>query len=301
MSSDTSFLVGLLDEPGTPGVNLEDFQGPHGQSLRRWQELGFIGNDPFFHPAPSCPHCGEGTPYRLDGRFVCSACASSIDEGHLCLWTVDTAAFLGWLANRWGLRGGVVCIEENLWHLGSGTLDGDVIDCFFRRRGPLSSIGSRTLAARRSAWVLFGGLAPIEPAHPGHRCVSLLDVLLDGEDLRVVDLASFPHGRREVRFDAESGALWIGSRLLGEVRSGSREFHFLACLAERLDTTVPYSDLKREVLSRSGGRDETDEATFCHKLKNRIKKHFVPEIGEFLVATHRGDGYRLRARGERLV
>ena len=58
---------------------------------------------------------------------------------------------------------------------------------------------------------------------------------------------------------------------------------------------MPYRDLKRAVLARTGGRSETDEATFCQKLKSRIKEKYVHGIDRLVVTTNKGDGYRLRA------
>jgi hypothetical protein len=57
---------------------------------------------------------------------------------------------------------------------------------------------------------------------------------------------------------------------------------------------VPYADLKHEVLRRSGSADTTEEATFCQKLKSRLKKG-LPAIDRLVVTTNKGDGYRLRA------
>src|SRR5206468_7313793 len=99
-----------------------------------------------------------------------------------------------------------------------------------------------------------------------------------------------------VRFDVGTGSLFVDDRLLGEVPLSSKEFFFLRYLAEHLDAFVAYADLKREVLRRSGSRDTTEEATFCHRLKNRIKKRWVAEIDRLLVTTNKADGYRLRAR-----
>jgi hypothetical protein len=65
-------------------------------------------------------------------------------------------------------------------------------------------------------------------------------------------------------------------------------------LAADPDQFVSYHDLKRDVLSHSGSTDTTDEATFCQKLKSRIKAKWVPRIDDLLATTNKGDGYRLR-------
>jgi hypothetical protein len=113
-----------------------------------------------------------------------------------------------------------------------------------------------------------------------------------------VTLASLLEPSGIVRFETHSGVIRVGDALLGEVPVGSREFHLLACLAEQLDHFVPYSDLKKEVLRRTGGSGEIDEATFCQKLKSRIKARYVPGIDQLLATTNKGDGFRLRAAVE---
>ena len=75
---------------------------------------------------------------------------------------------------------------------------------------------------------------------------------------------------------------------------GGREYHFLACLASRLDHFVAYADIKRDVIARSGTADTTAEETFCQGLKSRIKKKYVPRIDRVVATTNKADGYRLR-------
>jgi hypothetical protein len=82
---------------------------------------------------------------------------------------------------------------------------------------------------------------------------------------------------------------------VGEVPVGGREFWFLRALAREVDRFAGYADLKGEVLRQSGGADATDEATFCQKLKSRIKARYVRSIDRLVVASNKGDGYRLRA------
>jgi hypothetical protein len=104
------------------------------------------------------------------------------------------------------------------------------------------------------------------------------------------------HGR--VRFDRDTGALVVGATLVGEVPLGSREWAFLDCLFVQRDQFVPYRDLKRAVLQCTGGSGDVEDATFCQKLKSRIKQRYVPGIDRLVVTTNKGDGYRLRAEGE---
>src|SRR5436190_1163694 len=48
----------------------------------------------------------------------------------------------------------------------------------------------------------------------------------------------------------------------------------------------------------SGRTDTTEEATFCQKLKSRIKERSVPRIDELLVTSNKGDGYRMKGNWE---
>lgn len=298
MSSSVELLLGLLDIGDAPGVSHEDFAGPHGAAVRAWQQQGFISVTPGAHPVSGCPHCGEGAPYHLEDRVLCNRCRSTIDPPWNQLWPFDREAFFRWLASALGLRGEVRLIEVALWQLGTRGTGADQCEVFYRRCGPLSPREHTRLHAYRSALVLFGQTP--SPSSDGFRgdTLSLLDVLEGTELLSVRDLGELRGSRGRVRFDAQSGALWCGETWLGEVPVGSKECAFLERLAADLDAFVPYADLKRAVLRQTGSVDSTEEATFCQKLKNRIKRNHIPEIDRLLVTTNKGDGYRLRAHGE---
>ena len=120
---------------------------------------------------------------------------------------------------------------------------------------------------------------------------------MDGS-LSVAEPGQLLRGRGNVRFDAHSGALWVGGACLGEVPLGSREYHFLACLARWIDRFVAYADIQRDVLRDAGGADATEEATFCQGLKSRIKRRWVPAIDLLVATTNKADGYRLREYAE---
>lgn len=289
------FLVGLLDLDGDPFVTFGDLIGPHGEVLRAWQRLGVVSREPGVHPAPCCPYC-DGTPYRLGDRHLCNACRSLVDPRHLLAWPVDRASFLRHLAERLHLRGGVRPVEDRLWQLGTGQAEGAAVECFYRRPGPLTDHGEQRLAAYRRLVVLYGMSVSVPRRRPGVwvPAVELFDA--DG-NLRAYDVAALLRPRGGVRFDAHSGALWLGDTWLGEVPVGSKEFHLLAYLAEpqNLDRFVAYGDLKREVLRRSGGNDETDEASLCHGLKRRLKRHGIAAVDRLIVTNNKAGGYRLRA------
>lgn len=293
MRASLEFLLGILDA-GTAGVAPEDLDGPHGDALRLWQQMGFIGREPMGNPVACCPHCGEGTPYRLGARFLCNQCHGTVEERHLRLWPLRAEAFLAWLAAQLRLRGGVRQIEERLWQLGSLAVGGTASECFFRRSGPLTDAGRARLAAYRSAIVLTGLPISPEAGEGQHRRVFLLELLQPDDALTVGNPASLLRKSGNVRFDRHSGALWVGDALLGEVPVGSKEHAFLACLAGQLDHFVPYADLKRAVLRQNGSADATEEATFCQTLKSRIKRKWIPQIDWLVVTTNKGDGYRLR-------
>ncbi len=286
-----AFLAGLLSCDAPAFVTAEDVGGPHRDALKTWQELGFVGREPGLHPRPSCPHCAEGVPYRAEGRLVCSACGSAVDECELFAWPVRREAFLAALAVHLGLRDGVRAIDGTLWELGSGRADGNIVVCFFHAGGTLSESARARLSCYRRGVVFATG--------PGEsignmRRVSLLGVLDEEGGFAKIGLSEVLGDRGLVRFDPDTGALRVGATLAGEVSLGSREWALLACLAEQLDHFVPYRDLKREVLRCTGGTAEADEATFCQKLKSRIKKEFIPDIDRLIVTSNKADGYRLR-------
>ena len=85
--------------------------------------------------------------------------------------------------------------------------------------------------------------------------VSLLELLSNGDTLGVSGLDRMLRPRGNVRFDFHSGSLLVGDTWLGEVPAGSKEYWLLVSLARQLDHFVPYADLKREVLERSGSSD----------------------------------------------
>jgi hypothetical protein len=297
MTASLEFLLGLLEcEPAV--VAQEDFEGAHGEALRLWQQMGFVGKEPGRNRVTSCPHCGEGVPYRIAARYVCPRCGSQVDPRHLLLWPVDREVFLRWLAEQLHLRGGVRRIDDHLWQLGTWEAGDVVSECFYRRPGPLSDVARKRLTAYRNAVVLFGVSLPDDAATRHRPSVSLLELLRLGESLTVLSLERVLHKDGSVRFDPESGALWAGDVWLGEVPRGSKEFSFLECLAAHLDSFVPYADLKHFVLHRSGSTDETEEATFCQGLKSRIKKKWVPKLDQVIATTNKADGYRLRGHVE---
>jgi hypothetical protein len=295
MPASIDFLLRLLDQQTAPRVCTPDIGGVHAPLLRACQSAGFLATEPDTLDVPACTVCGEGVPYRVFGVLRCNRCRSRLEpESQLC-WRLDTAGFLGWMARAMGLRGGVRRVEPGLWHLGVWGKDGEATECFFQRPGPLSEMGQGRLEAYRSVVVLHGLSRPAIQTRPGLRPVPLPRVLVWDE----TKLAARPLDESAectaVRFDPASGALWAGDRKLGEAPVGSQECHLLACVAENLDRYVSYSDLRREVLRRSGGRGTRDEATFCHELKRRIKKRFVPEIDLVLTTNNKASGYRLRA------
>ena len=299
MRNSIEFILGLLESDRTAYVSAEDWEGEHGAMLRSWQGMGLMEKEPGVNPVASCPHCEEGVPYQLQGRLLCDSCHSTVDPRYLLLWRLNLAAFLGWVADRWALLGGVRRIDEQLWQLGTMKIAGGIYECFYRRVGRMSEAARNRLAAYRQSIVLCGAALPdaAEAVRRPHLC--LVELLHYDGALSLADPSLLLRPRGAVRFDAASGTLWAGQTWLGEVPVGSKECHFLDVLAQNLDRFVPYADLKYAVLQRSGGSDSRDEATFCHRIKSRIKHAFVPQIDQFVVTANKGEGYRLCARGER--
>jgi hypothetical protein len=292
------FVLGLLDRHDPAYAGAEDFESDNGLALRLCQRVGFLRTEPELNPVASCPHCREGVPWQLRGRYVCGTCHSTVDRRHLLLWRFDLEALLVWLARALELHGEVRQIDERLWQLGSVTLCGLPCECFIRRSGPLSPHGRQRLLSYRNAVLLqaLPGGAPVE----GFRgpCLSLLELLRQEQySLGVTDLARLLWSRGNVRFDDGSGVLWVGDAWVGEVPFGSKEYHFLVCLAQNKDRFVTYGDIKHYVLQHAGSKDATEEATFCQKLKSRIRK-WVPHIDVLIATTNKADGYRLRGHVE---
>jgi len=298
MRDSLEFFLGLLEHDGPAVVTREDFDGAHGEALRAWQAAGVIGRDAAACPVPSCPHCAEGVPYRLGERHLCHRCRSTIDPAHLLAWGVDREAFLGWLAGRLGLRGGLRRIDAALWQMGTWAENGELLECFFVSRSTVSAFGESRLRAYRGVLLLYGLLRPPEADRLPCRSLSLVEVLRPEGPPAVNDLTTLLRSRGNVRFEEHSGCLWVGEGWLGEVPLGSKEHAFLRCLAQSLDHFVPYPDLKREVLRLTGSADATEEATFCQKLKSRIKKHSIPTIDLLVATSNKATGYRLRGRAE---
>ncbi len=296
MREGVAFLLGLLDRDLAPRVAFEDFQEQHGPALRQWQRLGFVAREPGMNPVPGCPHCGLGNPYLLRGCYRCSNCGSAVDRRHLLLWPLDLEAFLGWLAGQWRLGGRLERLDERFWQLGTFWHAHVPFECFFCRSGGFSDRGRTRLLAFRNAIVLHALPCDgrIEGFH-GPRLSLLELVRQDGTSLTVTNPQQLLRTHGNVRFDEASGVLWAGDACLGEIPVGCKEYYMILCLWRDLDRYVPYSDVKRHVLQRSGTADSTEEATFCQKLKSRIKKKWIPEVNRLIVTTNKGHGYRLRA------
>ena len=294
MPGSIEFLLGLIDRDEPPCVAWEDWEGGHGPMLRLWQEMGLIANFPEQNPVASCPDCEDGVPYRLGDRLLCNWCLGTVDPRHLLLWRLDSAAFLRWVGGQWRLRGEVRQIDGRLWQLGTLEATGGVYECFYRRAGPLSEAGRNRIEAFRQAVVLYGATPPDRGEGVDRPQLSLLELLRPGPPMALADPEALLRPRGRVRFDAGSGVLWTGETWFGEVPVGSKEFFLLDALARNLDRFVPYQDLKEYVLRAAGSADSTEEATFCQRLKNRIKRAWVPQIDRLIATTNKGDGYRLR-------
>ncbi len=294
--NDAIFLVGLLSSDAPGFVAAEDFDGPHADALRRWQHLGFIAREPLAHPVPTCPHCGDGTPYRLDTCCICNHCRGDVDPRHLSVWPVNREELFARLADHLSLQGGMGVVDGRLHGLGTGKVEGRAVECFVHLDGEMSDAARRELGRYVRLLIFHGPAVAPDPSVPG-RWVSLVELFDSDGSLTPFRLADVGRDRGSVRFDEGSGVLRVGRTVVGEVPVGSKECYLLSCLTRELNRFVPYAALKRDVLSRTGSNDTTDEATFCQKLKSRIKKS-IPAIDRLIVTTNKGDGYRLRAEAE---
>ncbi len=290
-------VLGLLDTEVPALLSAEDFAGPMAPSLDLFERMGFLPAEPGMNPVPSCQHCLAGTPYRLAGRHHCNCCGEEVSLVALQIRRLEPEPLLGCLARVWGLCGGVVRLADGLWRLGSLEEGAQATECFYLRGENLPDASRRRLLAYRSVIVLHG--KPRRPEIEGYagRYLALVDVLCV-EEYRLVATSLLTSERRGgvIRFDRRTGALYAGDELLGRIPPGSREFHLIAMLADYPGEVVPYAELKRHVGAATGSRDETEEATFCHKLKSRIKHaHGITIIDRLIRTDRRGGGYLLEA------
>lgn len=291
------FLLRLLDHHPPALVDFDDLHGRFAALLAACQAAGFLPAAAALHPDPTCEHCGEGLPHGEQGPRVCAGCFSVVGPGRLRCRVLSLPAFLAWLSGQLGLRGEARPVDAGLWQLGTHDDDGRACECFYSLGGPLTEAGRQRLLAYRNAAVLYALRRPSDVERLHASLFSLLGLVSAGETLRVRNpLAGRSVGA--VRFDPETGGLSVGGSCCGVLPPGSREHALLAALAARQGEFVAYADLKRDILAACGGGSERDEASFCHRLKNRIKQRHVTRIGALVVASSRGDGYRLATRGE---
>lgn len=297
MRRSLDFAFRLMDFAYPAEVSAEDFDGPHGAALRVLQSMDFLGSEPGMNPVSSCPYCFSGTPYPLGDRYLCNECHSEVEQRQLQLWRFDLEAFLRWFARVQKLSDGIEQIDDGLWRIGTLTRGDQATECFFLRGAECSALALRRLAAFRSVLILHGRSEP--PRIDGIRAPTLLiteALAIDGERIIARPLTNFIGHQHAgaVRFDRKTGVLQVGDMALGRIPNGSREFAFLNVLAGALGEVVPYADLKRAVCLATGSIDSRDEATFCHRLKSRLKKdHGIPAIDRVIEADRAQGGYRL--------
>lgn len=294
MRNTAAVIAGLLDRGDRAWVAAADWAGPDAAAFAPLKELGWVGEEPLTHPLPVCPYCRVGTPHPWPGRAVCDECQTVLDPAGTRVWPFRGDAFAGWLAGALGLTSDPRPLAVGTWQLGTLRLGGQAWECFYRGGQPLGDPVRRRVAAYRNALVVCGFPAHVgDPDLPGRHV--LLGDVLTADPFGVRPPEELLSGGGRVRFDPHAGGVWAGAELLGEVPPGTREYYLLARLAAEMDTVVPYADLKHFVTREAGSADRSDDATFCHKLKGRIKAHWVPAIDAVLVGSSAGGGYRLRA------
>jgi hypothetical protein len=297
MRQPLEFLLGLLDTFDPAHVGHDDLCGPNRHLLLSAQRAGFLATEPGMNPVPSCPYCIAGTPYRIDDAYFCSRCGSRIALPHLQCWRLETDTFLTWLTKQLQLSGPIERIDGSLWRLGMGAIGHERVECFYLRGEGLPNHTLGRLLVYRNALLLHGKLRPPRLTGFEGRIISLLDVLrFDGRTFEAVPIASLLKQGGAVRFIEASGVILAGDVPLGQIPRGTREFHLVSCLAAHAGTAIPYSDLKRFVCKMSHSSDSTEEATFCQKLKSRIKRmHGVAAIDDLITTDRATGGYVLKA------
>ncbi len=288
------FVLGRIDRLGQAAFAQADLEGEHAPLLRHLRAVGLLGPRPIPHPTPGCPFCHEGVPYRLGSRLVCDACGSVVAEGHLLLWPLNLRAFLTWFAAEQHLGGAVVRIEDALWQLGSLAVAPHPRLCFFLRGQSPSDIGLRRVSACEQPIVLHGPLDPLTlPGFTG-KALSLLEVLRYDGTLSVVPLTAFLRRGGPIRFTV-SGTLTAGDEVLGHLPPGTREYWLVDCLYRRSGRVIPFAEIRHHVRAHQpASRDTTDAASFCQKLRHRLKTvHGVVAVERVIVSGKRSGGYLL--------
>jgi hypothetical protein len=297
MHASLEFLFRLLDSSCPADFSPEELDGPCGEVLRVCQRMGFLAAEPGKNPVASCPHCQSGTAYRQNQRFVCNRCRSTIDVRELYLWRFDLRAFLNWYCKQQRLSREPEQIDDCAWRLGTLDTKSAVHECFYLRGKACSDLARRRLSAFRSVLILHGKSEPPSIEGIPARMLLMAETLsMRGTHLTVRRLGEClgSHRRLPVRFDPRSGTLCLGDAFLAKIAAGTREFAFVERLAAAKGEVIAYADLKRAVSLATGSIDSRDEATFCHRLKSRLKKnHSIPMIERLIEADPSMGGYRL--------
>jgi len=297
MHPSLDFLFRLLDGSYPAVVSAEELDGPHEKALYVCQRMGFLATEPSMNAVPSCPACVAGTPYRQGDRYICNRCRSPVDVRQLQLWRFDLPSLLRWFSGEQHLQGDIERIDDGLWRLGTLDAGGGIRECFYVRGAGCSDRARERLAAFQRVVLLHGKREPprIE-AVPARSLLFADTVTIRGERLDARPLPAFFERQRTaaVRFHPATGQLSLGDALLGRIAAGTREFAFLERLSDAQGEVIAYGELKRAVCRATGSIDSRDEATFCHRLKSRLKKnHGITAIDRLIEADRAQGGYRL--------
>lgn len=290
--NNVELLLGRLIQPSF--LTVEDLHGALREAILQWQKSSTVARQPSLHPCPSCPECRGGVPYQLGERWLCDTCFCPVAEAHLWVWPMDTEKFLQDIAAQLQLHGQVHCIEHSLWQLGTGTNEGRTVACFAcLEPNSLSKAEMQKLRTYRSVLVLHIPSSCERPTYG--QWVPLAELFGPDGSFLPKSVSTLLRVRGEVQFNEQDGSLRIGGSWLGELVADSKEWHLVSVLAKHLNEVVSYTALKRAILERTGSSDMTEDATFCQKLKNNIKRKWIPGIDRLIVTTNKGEGYRLQA------
>ena len=294
MPASLEFILGILDERSPAFASHDDFTGPHGRALQLWQRLGFLAREPESHPAAGLSPLPRRLALPARHETPVSGLPEHGQSPSFGARRFDLDAFLSWLAQGLNLTGGGRPLDDNIWHLGSLLLDDRRQECFFHRGATLSAQGrERLLAASECPAHLVLAHGPAGGFFQATACPCLIFSATTRARCVLPTWLGCCTAGRAVRFDAGSGTLWAGDRVLGHVPPGGKECHFLDCLWRHAGAVVPYADIRHHVMQQSGSRDAVaDEATYCQKLKSAVKKR-ITNIDDVIAATNKGHGYQL--------
>ncbi len=286
------FLLECFDYQSHPRLTTSEWL-EHRELLGFAQSQNWLSQKSKTEIGDLCRFCEEGVLAIVGDRVICPKCFTYFKKQELFNWELSRQTFLEWVSLGLGFQATYQRIGDQLLLIGNRPIATGVEWLYYQIGTRLDLTETKRLNASQSSWVLWGTQAP--EGLPHIRSIALWDQFyFDQGTLKLRSLGSDRVGT-SVRFDLQTGELWIGQDRVGEVSFASREYYFLKTLWESQDRFVSYHELKQKVTEATGTTDERDSATYCQRLKH-LTKAKIPQIDLILVTSGKGQGYRFRSR-----